>query len=188
MNTSLLRCWLAAGVVATALALAGTAWACIPQPLATLEPRESGPAGSEVTVKALSVAGEAEIRWNGADGPLLGKATGPNFSAPVKIPEAEPGLYTVVVLERAPSGVVGSTARASFLVTGPGGDATTGSAAPGTSGRRSEPMSAAADNSSSEGVPLGAAVAAGMGLVGLGAIGGAAIGRRRSVSRSAGTA
>lgn len=190
MRITLLRRSLVAGVTAVLLGLAGAASACVPQPLVTLQPRESGPAGSEVTVNAVSVAGEAEIRWNGTDGPLLAKATGPAFSTPMKVPDAEPGLYAVVVLERTRSGSVGSTARASFLVTGPDSDPGTGSAAPGRPGAPPETVASPPGDSSADddGVPIGVALAAGGGLAVLGGIGGVTIGRRRSASEAPGTA
>lgn len=125
------RWWLppaAAGsfaVACSALLALGVAWAwaCVPQAnLVTLQPRSSGPAGSEVTVSGVNLdRGEAEIRWNAVDGPLLAKAQGPNLEVPVKIPDAAAGLYLVVVLSRQPSGVLGNTVTTPFQVLPPAG-------------------------------------------------------------------
>ena len=109
----------AAGLlVLLCLVSAGMAWACVPQArLVSLQPRSSGKAGSQVTVSGLGFdPGRAEIRWNDADGPLLGTASGPNFSVQVTIPEAPEGLYAIVVLSRAATGGVGNAGRAAFQI------------------------------------------------------------------------
>lgn len=114
-----LACAVVVAASLTVMAVDGLAWACVPQPrLITLQPRASGPAGSEVTVAALGFdPGRAEVRWNTSDGDLLASANGPDFSVPVTIPEAPDGLYHLVVLARSPGGEVGNTATASFQVT-----------------------------------------------------------------------
>lgn len=115
--------WVAAcGILGVALGGASLASACVPQPnLVVLQPRSSGPPGTEVTVEGVGLdPGPAEVRWNGAGGPLLGEATGPSFSVPVKIPEASPGLYIVVVVSRQPGGGIGNTGTVGFQVTGRG--------------------------------------------------------------------
>lgn len=93
------------------------AWACVPQPLVTMQPRSSGPSGSSITLQVLSITGRAEIRWNAVDGARLGDGTGPSFSTLIHIPDVPAGLYSIVVLERQPDGSVGSTGRAAFEVT-----------------------------------------------------------------------
>lgn len=111
------------GLLATLLAAvwgAGSlAWGCVPQPrLLTVQPRSSGPAGTEVTLAALGFdPGRAEIRWNAVDGELLGVANGPEFSVPVTIPRAPEGLYNLIVLARSPGGEIGNTGAVSFQVT-----------------------------------------------------------------------
>lgn len=163
--------WLAALAV-TAIS---PAWACMPQPLVTLQPRASGPAGSKLTVEATSVTGTSEIRWNALDGPQLAAGVGPNLSQPITIPPAPDGLYTVLVLERRPDGSVGSTGRAAFLIGAAPAGTGAGSGGAGinpTSTRRSSPL----------GYPLVAA--GGLGLVALGAAGGAVAARRRSAGPS----
>lgn len=152
------------------------AWACVPQPLISLKPRASGPVGSEVTVDGLAVNGQAEIRWNGYDGPLLGRAVGPQFSVQVKIPESPEGLYSVIIIERQPGGGLGSSGRAEFLVTSAssGPSATMDGAAGAT---RSMPA-----GKSSLALPVGLALLGGVGLLVLGAFGGAVIYRKQARS------
>ncbi len=101
---------------------ASVASACVPQPnLVVVQPRSSGPPGTEVTVEAVGLdAGPAEVRWNSAGGPLLAEARGPSFSVPVRVPDASPGLYAVVVLSRQPGGGIGNTGTVAFQVTGSG--------------------------------------------------------------------
>lgn len=159
-------------VVALAL-LSGGAWACVPQPLITLTPMASGPPGTEVTVNGYAINGQAEVRWNALDGPLLADALGPVFSVPIVVPEAEEGLYGLIVLERAADGSLGSTARAAFEVTGE-----PSSAAPAdTTTPPESPTTGAASSGAS--VPAGLAAAGAVGLLALGGAGGAALARRR---------
>ena len=99
------------------LVAAPRSWSCVPQPLISLQPSASGPSGTAVSVEAQAIDGPAEVRWNGVDGPLLARGTGPTFSAPISVPDTSPGLYTVILIERKADGGVGSSARASFLVT-----------------------------------------------------------------------
>lgn len=100
----------------------GAAWACVPQArLVSIDPSSSGPPGSVVTVEGLAFdPGPAEVRWNASDGPRLATTTGPDFSVPVTIPTAAAGLYSIVVLSRAPDGSVGNAGSAAFEVTRPG--------------------------------------------------------------------
>lgn len=153
------------------------AWACIPQAnLVTLAPRSSGPAGAMVTVEGLGLdPGPAEIRWNAADGPLLGKGEGPSLSVPVTIPEAEEGLYIVVVVSRQPGGGIGNTARAAFQVTGADG---TDTASPPFS----DPAEPEANAPSVARTVL--TMAAGAGLLGVGIVIGSIYGRRTRTRRT----
>lgn len=100
-----------------------------PRGVVYVTPRPSGPPGAEVSVAGLGFdTGQAvEVRWGGPSGELLGTAAGPDFTAPVTVPEAEPGLYTLVVLSRDANAVMGTTSTAAFLITG-GSDAGAGSA------------------------------------------------------------
>lgn len=96
------------------LVLGGGAWACVAQPLLTVTPRSSASVGATVTVNGYGVNGRAELRWNAIDGALLGTADGPVFSQSITVPNADPGLYALILVERAPDGGVGNIARASF--------------------------------------------------------------------------
>lgn len=98
------------------------AWACVPQPrLVVITPQASGPAGSQVTVQGIgfdSPPSTTEIRWNTAEGPVLGRSDSADFSVAVTVPEVGPGTYGVLVMSRGADGVLGNAARATFEVTG----------------------------------------------------------------------
>jgi len=145
------------------------AWACVPQPLVTVKPQASGPAGSQVTISSTAVSGSAEVRWNAVDGPSLATATGPDFSVPITIPASPDGLYSVVVLGRRADGSVGPSASAPFLVTSPG-------ASPALLPR---PKTAVTQPSTSESLSVPVAAAGGVGLLVVGAVVGALVTRRR---------
>jgi len=164
---------LAAALLLAVVALGGRAWACVPQPLVSLQPMGSGPAGSEVTVNAIAVNGAAEIRWNGSDGALLSTVAGPAISSKVKVPAVEPGLYTIIVVERTKTGSLGSSGRAAFLVT-PGG--TPAAAIPPA---RVEPPGEDPASSGGDGVRPVLAVAGGVILLAVGGMGGAILSARR---------
>lgn len=104
---------------------ANTSWACVPQPVIEISPMSSAPSGTKVTLDGLRFGSDpVEVRWGTFDGPLLGRGTGPNFSADVTIPPAPAGLYTIVAFSRAADGSVGVAAQAvPFQVTEPGGAA-----------------------------------------------------------------
>lgn len=162
------------------LGLQIAAWACIPQAkLVTVQPRSSSPAGSEVTINALGLdAGRAEIRWNAPDGKVLATATGPNFSAPLTIPDAPEGLYALVVLSRQADGSVGNTATASFQVGGSAGPGGQPAESP-FAGGRPESKPPKAPSASPSRLAMAVVVLAALAL---GALGGARLGpgRRRS--------
>ena len=165
---------LAAGVATVALAVG--AWACIPQPLLSVEPQASGPAGSQLSVHAQTMPGMvSEIRWNSPVGPVLATAEDKHdFTLPVTIPDAPPGLYALIAVARFTDGSVAGTGRAAFLVTDPSGAAVPGTGAPAARERPAAPAS-----SDSSGPPIGLVVV-GAGLVGLGGVGGAMVSRRRA--------
>lgn len=160
----------AAAMLGVAGLAAQAAWACVPQPLVYVEPMSSGPAGSQVTVTASAISGDAEIRWNSSQGPQLATATGPHFSVPVTVPaDAQQGLYSVLVLSRAPGGAVTGSGQAAFLVTAPGGSPTGGpaSGAPATGGPASGAPSAGGAASASTPKPRASHSAGGVRGAGL---------------------
>lgn len=119
-----------AGTAAGALALVlfmGLASACTPAAYIQISPR-SGPAGLVTTVSAGSFwPGPVQIRWNGADGPLLGDAQGPNFSVSVTIPAAAPpGVHYVMAVQTASLGTF--KASVPFEVSGAEGGTEPGTA------------------------------------------------------------
>jgi len=175
--TSRLLRTVAATLLLAFVGLGSRAWACVPQPLVSLQPQGSGPAGTEVTVNGIALNGEVEIRWNGSDGSLLATAKGPTISTKVKVPAADPGLYTVVVVERTKTGALGSSGRVSFLVT-PGGPSV-GAVQPSPS---TVPTGVApsASKVKTEGVSPALAGAGGVLLLGLGGVGGAFLAVRRT--------
>jgi hypothetical protein len=140
---------LLAAVLVPALSVIGAAGAlaCVRQPLVVVQPQSSGPPGTRVTVAGTGFSDDrTELRWNGQDGPLLGTATGPEFSVPVTIPEAPGGLYSLVAVLRSPDGSIGNAVRASFQITAgtaPAGATGTGTAAPAPTGTAAAPTGAA---------------------------------------------
>jgi len=100
-----------------ALSLASVAWACTSQPRIFALGSHDAPPGSDVRVSGQAVApqGAVEVRWNGVEGPVLAQATADangSFSVVARIPEATPGVYTIIA-------VAGGTgvARSAFEVT-----------------------------------------------------------------------
>ncbi|MGH9152709.1 MAG: hypothetical protein ACRD03_10005 [Acidimicrobiales bacterium] len=81
-----------------------------------------------ITGSAFMDTGEAygpvEIRWNSLTGSQIGSAAGPSFSVEVSVPNATPGVYYIVAVQRAraDNSVVGRSSRA-FEVTGSAGTA-----------------------------------------------------------------
>lgn len=138
-------------IAAAAMAAASAAWACVPQPrLIAVLPQASGPTGTQVTVQGVGFdppPARIEIRWNAVDGPELGRAENADFSVPVVIPDAPPGMYGLLVMSRGADGVLGNTGRATFEVTGPGRAPTVV-----TSGAAAGPTFAPARTSESSGV------------------------------------
>ena len=165
-------------VIAVTLGASATSFACVPQPFIVIHPQSSGAPGSEATVdgQIFDPGSRGEIRWNGTDGPLLATAQTENFSLPVTVPSVPSGLYTVIALTRAPNGVMGAVARAEFQVT-------TG-AEPVPVTQPPTGLDAGADESSADGTSF-ASVAAAVGLVAIGAFGGAALVARRRPRSSA---
>ncbi|MEX2289564.1 MAG: hypothetical protein WD794_04455 [Mycobacteriales bacterium] len=121
-------------LVAMMMVFGGVAYACTN--LATLNlSTASGNVGDNVTVTGSSFrtprgAGDVpmpvELHWNGADGPLLGKAVpdaAGNISASFQVPEGQAGYY-VVLATQLDKGVdaYGTPARAAFQILGANGE------------------------------------------------------------------
>jgi hypothetical protein len=107
------------GVLALVAAGAALAWACTPQAYIYVAPSSAGP-GEKVTVTGRGfVSGPVQIHWNRADGPVIGSATGPNFSTTATVPTAPAGVYYIHAVAHGTSGVVGDAARAFQLAGAP---------------------------------------------------------------------
>lgn len=99
------------------LSAAAVAWACTAQLPMSVKPGAAAP-GTPVTVSGESARGPVELRWNGVDGPLVGRAAdGSAFALGFKVPDVAPGVYTLVALARSSDGTVASKGTASFEVT-----------------------------------------------------------------------
>lgn len=108
------------GLAATLLgvaALASAAWACSVQPMVLgISPVRAAP-GEQVRLEGSGVATAAplEVHWNSASGPVIGEASadaGRRFDVAVTVPQAEPGIYTLVLVSQ----VDGSVGRAALEV------------------------------------------------------------------------
>lgn len=167
---------MALGLLTLGLIAVSPAAACLPQArLVTVLPLSSGPSGSHVRVEGVGfdpAPNTVDVRWNSSDGPALATATGPDFAVEVTIPEAPEGLYKIIVLSRSPDGAVGNAGSASFQVTGPAAE--TGGSSPATQGAPSPARSGLSGSTL-----VGFAVGGGIGLVLLGAFGGAYFARPR---------
>lgn len=85
------------------MAAAGSAWACTPQARVVAASAESGPGRSAVVVRgeAVAPAGPVELRWDSVQGPAIGGAVADAngaFSADAHIPDAAPGVHTILVV------------------------------------------------------------------------------------------
>lgn len=80
----------------------------------------SGTGGSTATVTGSTFAAEpVEIHWDSIGGPLIGSASGPNFSTSVTIPNVSSGDYHIIAFSRDPGGVPRAGPTAAFKVTPP---------------------------------------------------------------------
>jgi len=104
--------------LAAATVTAALAWACTPQAYIELS-RASASPGDTVTVTGRGfIPREVQIRWNGSSGPLLAKATGPDFSVEVTVPRAGPGTYYPHAVARGADGLVVGDAHRPLRVLG----------------------------------------------------------------------
>ena len=104
---------------AVLLLMAGAVWACTAQPrIFSLGP-QVGPVGMEIKLEGQTARNvPVEIRWNSNQGAAIGEGLSDfngNFSVPARIPDAEPGMYFLVVTA-GEAGVV----RTAFQVTSEG--------------------------------------------------------------------
>ena len=106
-------------------AVVSLAWACAPAGSVVLEP-ESGASGATVSVRTSGFPSSTpvEVRWNGGNGPLVARGTGPGFTATFTVPNVPGGTY-IVIAETDDEHASHTQARAAFTVTG--------AAPPGTS-------------------------------------------------------
>lgn len=112
------------GMTMLVLSWASVAFACsvLPQVSYSLLPESASP-GSKVVVEGSNVRTQSpvEIRWNGVGGKVLASVTPTDgaFSVPVEIPEATPGIYSLMLVTdnagvgRTAFEVIGSAADAS---------------------------------------------------------------------------
>lgn len=130
------------GGLAIVVAMAGLAWACIPNADFTMSPAE-GPAGAQTTIRLSNFSAQpVEVRWNAVDGPVLATVTpdGGSSTVQVTIPQVEPGSYFIYTV-----GSTGSQQRP-FEVLGPAGAATTPKTAGSTPGPSGAPIEKGAGN------------------------------------------
>lgn len=127
-------------VAAVVAATASLAWACTGLPQINVDSRRaagpdseaggdiaSGPPGTRVFINGTEFgSGPVELRWDSMTGKLLATTTGPSFSVAVTIPQATPGVYTILAVQSDDARNATGQARTPFEVTNP-------SAEPGTS-------------------------------------------------------
>ncbi len=161
-------------LVAVTVAGANGAWGCFPLPVLTVQPRASGPGGTQVTVEGVDFGEgvESEIRWNAIDGPLLARGSRGAFSVSVTIPQVDDGDYAIVAFSRLVDDSVGVKAATTFRIDS---RATVG---------RSPTSAVTTDRSSSTSDALSPAATAALALIGgavfvAGGLGGAFLSRRR---------
>lgn len=120
-------------IAGAALGIASLAWACTAQLGFRVEPG-GAVAGAAVAAKGDNATGPVEIRWNSVDGALLAKAdvtSGGTYAAGFTVPDAAPGVYTVVALSHGNDGRV-TKSESAFRV----------SPAPGSTGLSSQTVAA----------------------------------------------
>ena len=167
------------GVLMGVLAAGGLAWACtVAPPVVVLAPRW-GPAGTAVALTGtrFNPAVPVQIHWNSAEGPLLGTASGADFSTSVTIPaHLARTVGYVVATQPGPNGTLAARIPAAFEVTDSSGGAGsasslgTGDLWSGLSASNPAPADRLAGAPSSSETPL--MLLAGLGLAALGAAAG----------------
>lgn len=92
------------------LCLASTAFACSALPSVVRITPTAAQSGTTVQLAGSSVPakGAVEIRWNGVTGPLLSTAVADqqgNFTTAVELPDAAPGVYSLLAVTEGNGGV-----------------------------------------------------------------------------------
>jgi hypothetical protein len=140
------------GLLAPGVVAVGLAYACTPQ--ANIHTDTSGVAGTRVLVSGdeFAPAGRVDIHWGSTTGPVLATATGPSFRTSVTIPEAPPGVYTIVALGLDAANAVAGEGRQAFEVIGAEPAASPSSSAPaGDAGAAATPSTQAAEPAAAAG-------------------------------------
>lgn len=166
------------------LVAATAAWACTPQPRSFAVSPSMAVAGSAASVVGQGVApGEpVEVRWNRLDGGVIGTAVADErgrFRADVRIPEAAPGVYSVLFAAGGQPSKATGVGRLAFEVAGSNGQR--------ASSERPEFWSSQPETHRSN--PNGNSLALGAGLASLGAVtlsAGATLAVLRRTRRNAG--
>ena len=101
---------IASAAVFVVLCVASTAWACSALPSVVRIDPTSARSGTTVQLAGSSVPAEGavEIRWNGVTGPLLSTAVADrlgNFTTAVELPDATPGVYSLIAVTEGNGGV-----------------------------------------------------------------------------------
>lgn len=177
------------GAAASVLAVVGSAaYACTNLSTINLS-TGSARAGDTVTATGTSFGGggcgcrprgvsPVEIHWNGRTGPILGTAqadTAGSISATFTVPDAKPGMYTIVATQRdleLNMDYYGTPAMASIEVLGPNGESVVA---------RSAETAGNTESSTSSSTML--ALTVGLGLLSLGLFAGGAITGVRELAR-----
>ena len=184
--------WILLGACALVMAVSGFAWACTPvihTSIGSVTPPGGIPAKVEPGAQVAAAPGSkldlislnggsapVEVRWNGADGPLLATSASGNMATSIQVPaDEQPGVYFVVVVAKDPSGIIISKSSTTVSVTASPGTASANQAKVSSdlwSGLSGNPGSAEsiasgtapASSGSTSGIWMGAA------LVGVGAL------------------
>lgn len=177
------------GFAATVLAAVGSAaYACTNLSTINLS-TGSARAGDTITATGTSFGGggcgcrprgvsPVEIHWNGRSGPVLAEAsadTAGSISATFTVPDAKPGMYTIVAVQRdleLNMDYYGTPAMASIEVLGPNGESVVA---------RSAETAGSPQNTTGSSSMLALTVA--LGLMSLGLLAGGAVTAVRELSR-----
>lgn len=100
---------------------ASSAWACTAASAHTSISPTVGQPGQSVTVSGTNyAAAPVEVRWNGAEGAVLGTAMGPNFVVEVTVPaQAAGGMFYITAVQRDANGATAYKVADVFEVTAP---------------------------------------------------------------------